>query len=192
MSRFWKIALIVLAVVIVAVVAVRVLHKPAGAGAKGADGKDNAPPVPVTVVPVAKQNVPVYLTALGTVQALNTVTVLPQVSGRLLSIDFTEGQPVTKGQVLARIDREQPLARGVVDGAEPPCQAMDRRRPDLQAVVQRGQHALLLPSLERPRGIGLLARQRAPQPQGGQHHDGAQAGRDEERPVVALPGSAGT
>jgi multidrug efflux system membrane fusion protein len=102
MSRFWKIALIVLAVVIVAVVAVRVLHKPAGA--KGADGKDNAPPVPVTVVPVARQNVPVYLTALGTVQALNTVTVLPQVSGRLLSIDFTEGQPVTKGQVLARID----------------------------------------------------------------------------------------
>ena len=65
-------------------------------------------------------------------------------------------------------------------------------RPDLQAVVQRGQHALLLPSLERPRGIGLLARQRAPQPQGGQHHDGAQAGRDEERQVVALPGSAGT
>ena len=104
MSRFWKIALIVLAVVIVAVIAVRVLHKPAGAGAKGADGKDNAPPVPVTVVPVVKQNVPVYLTALGTVQALNTVTVLPQISGRLLSIDFGEGQPVTKGQVLARID----------------------------------------------------------------------------------------
>ncbi|MGB5852860.1 MAG: efflux RND transporter periplasmic adaptor subunit [Rhodanobacter sp.] len=103
MSRFWKIALIVLAVVIVAVVAIRVLHKPAPAG-KGADGKDNAPPVPVTVVPVVKQNVPVYLTALGTVQALNTVTVLPQVSGRLLSIEFTEGQPVTKGQVLARID----------------------------------------------------------------------------------------
>ncbi len=104
MSRFWKIALIVLAVVVVAVVAVRVLHKPAGAGAKGANGKDNAPPVPVTVVPVVKQNVPVYLTALGTVQALNTVTVLPQVSGRLLSIEFTEGQPVEKGQVLARID----------------------------------------------------------------------------------------
>ena len=104
MSRFWKIALIVLAVVIVAVVAVRVLHKPAGAGAKGADGKDNAPPVPVTVVPVAKQNVPVYLTALGTVQALNTVTVNPQVGGQLLSLEFTEGQPVKKGQVLAQID----------------------------------------------------------------------------------------
>ena len=105
MSRFWKIALIVLAVVVIAVVGIRMLHKPGDGAAKGANGKGgDAPPVPVTVVPVVKQNVPVYLTALGTVQALNTVTVIPQVSGRLLSIEFTEGQPVKQGQVLARID----------------------------------------------------------------------------------------
>ncbi len=61
-------------------------------------------PVPVTVEPVTKQNVPVYLTALGTVQALNTVTVNSQVAGQMLSINFKEGQPVTKGQVLAQID----------------------------------------------------------------------------------------
>ncbi len=106
MSRFWKIALVAIAVIVVAAVGYRVLHKPAGgtdASAKGADGADKAP-VPVTVVPVVKQNVPVYLTALGTVQALNTVTVNPQVAGQLLSLDFVEGQPVTKGQVLARID----------------------------------------------------------------------------------------
>jgi multidrug efflux system membrane fusion protein len=109
MSRFWKIALILVAVLVVAVVAVRLLHKPAGAdsaqtAAKGKDGKDAAPPVPVTVVPVVKQNVPVYLTALGTVQALNTVTVIPQVGGQLMSINFTEGAPVKKGQMLAQID----------------------------------------------------------------------------------------
>jgi multidrug efflux system membrane fusion protein len=109
MSRFWKIALIVIAVIVVAGVGFRLLHKPAGAAstqaaAKGKDGKDATPPVPVTVVPVAKQNVPVYLTALGTVQALNTVTVNPQVPGQLLSLDFIEGQPVKKGQVLAQID----------------------------------------------------------------------------------------
>jgi multidrug efflux system membrane fusion protein len=56
------------------------------------------------VVPVARQNVPVYLTALGTVQALNTVTVNPQVTGKLLSLNFTEGAPVKKGDVLAQID----------------------------------------------------------------------------------------
>ncbi|MHB1059203.1 MAG: efflux RND transporter periplasmic adaptor subunit [Rhodanobacter sp.] len=111
MSRFWKIALIVVAVIVVVAVGFRLLHKPAAAGAasaqaagKGKDGKDETPPVPVTVVPVARQNVPVYLTALGTVQALNTVTVNPQVGGQLLSLDFTEGQPVKKGQVLAQID----------------------------------------------------------------------------------------
>ena len=106
MSRFWKIALIVLAVVIVAIVGVRLLHKPAGTASQGGgQGKDgDTPPVPVTVVPVVKQNVPVYLTALGTVQALNTVTVIPQVGGQLLSINFKEGQPVTKDQVLAQID----------------------------------------------------------------------------------------
>jgi membrane fusion protein, multidrug efflux system len=124
MSRFWKIALIVVAVIVVALVGFRLLHKP-GEGAageghhrrgaqaadkdqqsasdKGANGQDNGP-VPVTVEPVTKQNVPVYLTALGTVQALNTVTVNAQVAGQMLSINFKEGQPVTKGQVLAQID----------------------------------------------------------------------------------------
>lgn len=107
MSRFWKIALIVVAVVVLAIVALRLLHKPAGAGGPGGHGgmggKDNAA-VPVTVVPVVRENVPVYLTALGTVQALNTITVNPQVSGQLVKLDFTEGQPVKKGQVLAEID----------------------------------------------------------------------------------------
>jgi multidrug efflux system membrane fusion protein len=115
MSRFWKIALIVVVVIIVAVVGFRLLHKPAagegsaqaagqGKNGKNKDGTDETPPVPVTVVPVERQNVPVYLTALGTVQALNTITVNPQVGGQLMSLDFIEGQPVKKGDVLARID----------------------------------------------------------------------------------------
>lgn len=117
MSRFWKIALIVVAVLVVAAVGVRLLHKPASrpgsqAGAqasaqgdkKGAPDAKEADPVPVTVEPVSVQNVPVYLTALGTVQALNTVTVSPQIGGLLMKLNFTEGQEVTKGQVLAEID----------------------------------------------------------------------------------------
>ncbi|MBD8871286.1 efflux RND transporter periplasmic adaptor subunit [Rhodanobacter sp. DHB23] len=105
MSRFWKIALIVVAVVVLAIVAVRLLHKPGGAGGPGGmDGDKDKAPVPVTVVPVAKENVPVYLTALGTVQALNTISVNPQVGGQLIKLDFTEGQQVKKGDLLAEID----------------------------------------------------------------------------------------
>jgi multidrug efflux system membrane fusion protein len=109
MSRFWKIALAVIAVVVIAaVVIVPRMHK-GGADAQAAsangegEGKDQ-PPVPVTVVPVAAQDVPVYLSATGTVQARNQVTVSPQVGGQLMKLNFTEGQEVKQGDVLAEID----------------------------------------------------------------------------------------
>jgi multidrug efflux system membrane fusion protein len=111
MSRFWKIALVVIVVLVVAAIGFRLLHKPSAAGGKAgsaqAQNKGDAEkdkPVPVTVMPVARQDVPVYLTALGTVQALNTITINPQVSGRLMSLDFAEGKEVKKGEVLAQID----------------------------------------------------------------------------------------
>jgi membrane fusion protein, multidrug efflux system len=61
-------------------------------------------PVPVLVTAATKADVPVYLDAVGTIKALNTVTVRPQVDGKLLSVGFTEGDDVKKGDVLARID----------------------------------------------------------------------------------------
>ena len=60
--------------------------------------------VPVLVAAAAKADVPVYLDAVGTIKALNTVTVRPQVDGKLLSVGFKEGDDVKKGDVLARID----------------------------------------------------------------------------------------
>lgn len=62
------------------------------------------PPIPVRVVTVTKKDVPVYLDAIGTVQASATVTVQPMISGPLMSVEFHQGQDVVKGQVLARID----------------------------------------------------------------------------------------
>lgn len=61
-------------------------------------------PVPVLVQASARADVPVYLETVGTVKALNTVTVSPQVDGKLLSVNFKEGDDVKKGDVLARID----------------------------------------------------------------------------------------
>lgn len=65
----------------------------------GAEG-----PVPVLAAQAARADVPIYLDAVGTTRALNTVTVRPQVDGKLIEVDFKEGQDVKKGDVLARID----------------------------------------------------------------------------------------
>jgi len=61
-------------------------------------------PVPVFLVKAAARDVPVWLENFGTVQAFNTVTVRPRVSGTIDSVNFTEGQRVKKGDILARID----------------------------------------------------------------------------------------
>jgi membrane fusion protein, multidrug efflux system len=58
----------------------------------------------VSVGTVAQQNVPIYLTGLGTVQALYTVAIHSQVDGKLQDVFFKEGQRVKKGDVLAEID----------------------------------------------------------------------------------------
>lgn len=64
----------------------------------------NGGPVPVLAANAARADVPVYLDAVGTVRALNTVTVRPQVEGKLIEVAFKEGQDVKKGDLLARID----------------------------------------------------------------------------------------
>jgi membrane fusion protein, multidrug efflux system len=74
------------------------------------------PPVPVTVGTAERRAVPFELAATGTVEPLQTVAVLPQVSGPLVQIAFTEGQEVKKGQILFQIDA-RPF-RAALDQAE--------------------------------------------------------------------------
>jgi multidrug efflux system membrane fusion protein len=64
----------------------------------------NEGPVPVTVAEAKRQDVPIYLDGLGTVQAFNTATVRAQVSGRLVAVPFKEGDEVRAGDVIARVD----------------------------------------------------------------------------------------
>src|ERR1700752_1089461 len=65
-----------------------------------------APPAPVPVVAgvVAQHDVPIYLTGVGTVIAYNTDVVRAQIQGQIISINFTEGQTVHAGDLLAQID----------------------------------------------------------------------------------------
>jgi multidrug efflux system membrane fusion protein len=60
--------------------------------------------VPVSVANAERQDVPVWLRGIGTVQALNTVTVRARVDGTLMQVPVAEGQVVKQGTLLAVID----------------------------------------------------------------------------------------
>jgi len=89
--------------VIAAVGVARVLEQPTPAVAA-----DAPPPVaagvPVTAGTVTAADVPVFLQAIGSVQAFNMVTIKTRVDGQLVRVDFTEGQEVKKGDPLVQID----------------------------------------------------------------------------------------
>jgi len=72
--------------------------------------------VPVSVATASRQDVPIYLTGLGTVQALFTVGIHAQVDGKLKEVFFQEGQRVQKGDVLAKIDPR--LYQAALDAAK--------------------------------------------------------------------------
>jgi multidrug efflux system membrane fusion protein len=60
--------------------------------------------VPVSIATASRQDVPIYLGGLGTVQASYTIGIHAQVDGKLIAVEFTEGQHVKAGDVLAKID----------------------------------------------------------------------------------------
>jgi multidrug efflux system membrane fusion protein len=117
-SRVIGTGIALLAMVLLAVLAWHLTHKaPEAGGGPGAAGRAAGGPggpggrggrgAPATTVGVAtaeRTDIPVYLDALGTVVATATATVRPQVSGVIQKINFSEGQIVKPGQVLATID----------------------------------------------------------------------------------------
>jgi multidrug efflux system membrane fusion protein len=75
-----------------------------GSASKNPAAPPALPPVPVVAGLVNSHDVPIYLTGVGTVIAFNTVVVHSQIQGQIISINFTEGQAVHTGDLLAQID----------------------------------------------------------------------------------------
>ena len=63
-----------------------------------------APAIPVMASKVERTDVPLELSGLGTVQALNSVLVRSRVDGQIVKINFSEGKDVHAGDVLVEID----------------------------------------------------------------------------------------
>jgi multidrug efflux system membrane fusion protein len=103
--------------------------------------------IAVTVAQPERRDVPIYLSAPGTVQAWNTVAVRSQIDGKLMTVNFVEGQEVRQGDILAQIDPS--ALKATLD------QAIAKKAED------EAQLAAAEKDLERART--LLRRQVAPQ-----------------------------
>jgi multidrug efflux system membrane fusion protein len=108
---------------------------PGGAAKGGKGGPGGAPTVPVVVATAQKGDLPVYFTGLGTVTAFNTVTVHSRVDGQLISVNFTEGQFVHAGDVLATID-PRPF-QVVLEQAQGALAKDQAQRKDAQTNLER-------------------------------------------------------
>jgi membrane fusion protein (multidrug efflux system) len=73
-------------------------------GAKGGAGKGGGGPVPVDLTKVTTAALPYTITAVGSLRSDESVTLRPEVAGRIVEILFEEGQRVSKGQTLVRLD----------------------------------------------------------------------------------------
>jgi multidrug efflux system membrane fusion protein len=101
--------------------------------------------VPVLAATPRIQDVPVYLDGVGAVRALNTVTVRSQVDGKLIAVNFIEGQDVRKGDVLGEIDPviykaqyDQAVAKKAQDEAQLANQRLDLIRYQQLAAANAG------------------------------------------------------
>lgn len=112
-----------------------------------ANGRNQRPdlPVPVLAATPRVQDVPVYLDGVGAIRALNTVTVRSQVDGKLIAVNFTEGQDVKKGDVLGEIDPalyqatyDQAVAKKAQDQAQLANQRIDLTRYEQLAASNAG------------------------------------------------------
>jgi multidrug efflux system membrane fusion protein len=95
------------------------------AGARAGRGLRGDAPVPVLAAVAEKADVPVYFDGVGSSRALNTVTVRTQVDGKLMRMNFKEGQDVERDFVLAEIDatiyqaqHDQAVAKKAMDEAQ--------------------------------------------------------------------------
>jgi len=62
--------------------------------------------LPVRVAQAVSEDVPLEITAVGNVEAMNSVELKSRVAGQINRVAFTEGQNVVKGQLLFSLDRE--------------------------------------------------------------------------------------
>jgi multidrug efflux system membrane fusion protein len=122
---------------------------------QNANGRQRGGPVSILAEPARTADVPVYLEGVGSAKARNTVTVRAQVDGKLLSVNFKEGQDVKKGDVLAKIDPvtykaqlDQAVAKKALDEA-----LLANTKHDLERFEKVGTLAITQQQIDTQRAL---------------------------------------
>ena len=102
--RHWKIGLLAVCLLAIGVYIFGTKFGKAESPAAVQGATTSVPAVSVATVAAKTGSIPVYLTGLGAVTPINTVTVKTQVNGQLISVRYQEGQLVRVGDLLAEID----------------------------------------------------------------------------------------
>ncbi len=103
--------------------------------AEVAPAAPNQPTIPVTVARVVEKEMPLEVTAVGTVEAYSTVAVRAQVTGEMKAVNFRQGDDVEAGQVLFMLDR-RPL-EAALNQAEANLQRDTAQLANAKVIAQR-------------------------------------------------------
>ena len=141
------------AAVVIFVSVMPAVEKQVGGRRGGKKGDGAAVPVIAAVARVA--DVPVYLNGVGTAKPRNSVTVRPQVDGRILSINFKEGQDVKRGDVLVKIDPatyQAQLDQAIAKKAFDDVQLANAKR-DLERYTKLGGNVIAQKTIDTQRAL---------------------------------------
>lgn len=105
------------------------------AGGKESPRAAGPAPVPVVIGTAVEKPMPTQIRAIGTIQAISTIQVKPQISGQLMTVHFREGQDVQKGDLLFTIDR-RPLQAALQQAEANLAQARAQLRQTEAAVTR--------------------------------------------------------
>ena len=76
----------------------------------GAPSPTEPPPIPVQTIAVELAEIPLTVSAVGSLESPQTTELSTEIGGKVVSLNIPEGKPIKKGHVLARIDFEQAQA----------------------------------------------------------------------------------
>jgi multidrug efflux system membrane fusion protein len=116
--------------------AVLVMVVLAAIGCSAARPNTATPPVPVVAATVVAKDVPLRIEAVGSVEAVETVSVKPQVGGVITGVHFREGMDVKRGDLLFTLDPRPYEA--VLHQAESSLDRDEATARDAQANAERG------------------------------------------------------